>query len=117
MLMTDLAVEELELLKEAIPHALRVGVLWNPSTPSHAPALQAVESAGGQLGVQLLIIPARTIEDFDGALAQMAQERVDGFLVVAAPSTYLGRALRTTAMTGLLYVLFVAALDISRRAR
>jgi putative tryptophan/tyrosine transport system substrate-binding protein len=108
MLMTDLAVKELELLKEAIPHALRVGVLWNPSTPSHAP---------GQLGVQLLMVPARTIEDFDGALAQMAQERVDGFLVVAAPSTYLGRALRTTAMTGLLYVLFVAALDISRRAR
>ena len=92
MLMTDLAVKVFELLKEAVPHARRVGVLWNPSVPSHAPALQAVESAAQQLSVQLLMVPARTIEDFDGALAKMAEERVDGFLVVAAPSTYLGRA-------------------------
>jgi putative tryptophan/tyrosine transport system substrate-binding protein len=40
MLMTELSVKEMELLKEAIPHATRIGVLWNPTTPSHSPARQ-----------------------------------------------------------------------------
>jgi putative tryptophan/tyrosine transport system substrate-binding protein len=32
MLLTELAVKELELLKEALPHATRIGVLWNPTS-------------------------------------------------------------------------------------
>jgi putative tryptophan/tyrosine transport system substrate-binding protein len=31
MLMTELSVKELELLNEAIPHAKRIGILWNPT--------------------------------------------------------------------------------------
>jgi len=42
MLLTDLVGKELEILKEVVPHAMRVGVLWNPTTPSHPPALQAL---------------------------------------------------------------------------
>ena len=41
-LLTDLAPKQLETLKEAIPLARRIGVLWNPSTPSHAVAVPAV---------------------------------------------------------------------------
>jgi putative tryptophan/tyrosine transport system substrate-binding protein len=39
MLLTDLAVKELEILTEAVPQAKRIGVLWNPTTPSHVPAV------------------------------------------------------------------------------
>src|SRR6478609_3095618 len=39
MLFPDLAVKELEILTEAVPQAKRIGVVWNPTTPSHAPAL------------------------------------------------------------------------------
>ena len=38
------------------------------------------------------MVPARTIEDFDGAFATMTRERVGGFLVVAAPLTLSQRA-------------------------
>jgi putative tryptophan/tyrosine transport system substrate-binding protein len=31
------------------------------------------------------MVPARTLEDFEGAFATMMRERVDGFLVVASP--------------------------------
>jgi ABC-type uncharacterized transport system substrate-binding protein len=72
MLMTDLAVKELELLKEALPQAMRFGVLWNPTTPF--PALRAVNAAGEKLGVELLAVPARTIEDFGGAFSEMTRE-------------------------------------------
>jgi putative ABC transport system substrate-binding protein len=72
---------------------MRIGVLWNPTTPSHRPAMQAVEAAGEKLRVQLLMVPARTIEDFDGAFATMTRERVDGFLVVASNLSVSQRAL------------------------
>ena len=39
MLLTELAVKELEILKEAVPQDFRFGVVWNPTTPSHVPAL------------------------------------------------------------------------------
>ena len=49
MIMTDLAAKNLEILKEALPQVTRIGILWNPTTPSHIPALKSVE-AGYRLG-------------------------------------------------------------------
>jgi putative ABC transport system substrate-binding protein len=74
----DLAAKRLELLKEVVPHATRFGVFFSPTAPSHAPVLQAVEGAGAQLGVALHTVPVHTVEDFDGAFATMARERVGG---------------------------------------
>ena len=45
MLLTELAVKELEILKEAVPQGFRFGVVWNPTTPSHVPALTKSISA------------------------------------------------------------------------
>src|SRR6516225_3906122 len=69
MLLTDLAVKELEILTEAVPQTRKIGVLWNPTTPSHAPAVQAIKGAGEKLGVQLVLLAARTAEDFESAFA------------------------------------------------
>jgi len=85
ILLTDLVAKELEILKEALPHAKRISVLWNPTTPSHQLALNAVEVAGRKLGVQLYKVPVRTVEDFDAAFLSMMQGRVDGFLVIGSP--------------------------------
>src|ERR1700730_5334564 len=57
MLLTELAAKELEILKEAVPHATRIGVLWNPTTPSHPRALKAAEAAGENLGGGLRPVP------------------------------------------------------------
>ena len=92
MLLTDLSAKELEMLKEAVPHATRIGVLWNPTTPSHPPAVHAVETAGEKLGVALHMVPMRTVDDFDAAFETMARERLGGFLDVASPLTFSHRA-------------------------
>ena len=34
MLLTELGAKELELMKELVPHAMRVGVLSNPTVPT-----------------------------------------------------------------------------------
>jgi len=87
MLLTDLVAKELEMLHETVPQAVRVGVLWNPTTPSHIPAVQAVKEAGEKLGVKLVLVPAQTVEDFEGAFATMTREHVGGFLSVGSPLT------------------------------
>jgi putative tryptophan/tyrosine transport system substrate-binding protein len=93
MLLTDLAAKELEILKEAVPQATRIGVLWNPTTPSHPPALKAVEAGAEKLGVRLLMVPAEATEDFAGAFSTMTRERVNAFLVIASPITVAQRTL------------------------
>jgi putative tryptophan/tyrosine transport system substrate-binding protein len=92
MLLTDLVAKELEILAQAIPHATRIGVLWNPTTPSHQLALPAVETAGEKLGVRLVVVPARTADDFEGAFSTMSQAEVAGLLVVASPLFTIQRA-------------------------
>jgi putative ABC transport system substrate-binding protein len=92
MLLTDLVAKELEIFKEAAPQTTRIGILWNPTTPSHGPAVRAVEAVGEKLGVQLLLVPARTVEEFDGAFSTMTRERMGGFLVIASPLSFSQRA-------------------------
>ena len=82
----ELAAKELEMMKEAVPHATRIGVLWNPTTPSHQRGLKSIEAAGEKLRVELRMIPARTLENFEEAFSTMTREVVEAFLVVARPS-------------------------------
>jgi putative ABC transport system substrate-binding protein len=93
MLLTDLSAKELEILKDAVPHAGRIGVLWNPTTPSHAPALKAIEAGAEKLGVQLRIVPARTRDDLPIAFVTMVEERADALLIVSSPLARVERKL------------------------
>src|SRR6266542_3436006 len=93
MLLTELVTKELEIMKQALPHMTRVGVLLTVTAPSHRPASHALEAAAQQLGLQVLTVPVRTPEDLHGAFAIMARERVNGFLAVASPLTRSQRAL------------------------
>jgi len=81
-LTTDLTPKELELLISAVPRAKRIVVLWNPDTPSHTPALKAVEDAGRTLRVQLQLVGARTSAELEGAFAVMARGRAQAILVL-----------------------------------
>lgn len=85
MLLTELSVKELEIFKETLPHATRIGVLWNPTTPSHPTAVKAVEAASGKLGVQAVLAPAETVSEIEEAFSTMARERTTGVLVLGSP--------------------------------
>ena len=85
MLLTELSVKQLEILKETLPHATRIGVLWNPTTPSHPTALKAINVAGEKLGVELLMVPAGTVTDIEGGFSTMTREGAGGVLVLGSP--------------------------------
>jgi putative ABC transport system substrate-binding protein len=87
ILLTDIVPKDLEMFRDALPQVTRIGVLWNPTTPSHPPALKALEAAGASLGVSLHMIPVTTVGDFDGAFVTMTRDGLDGFLVLSSPVT------------------------------
>jgi putative ABC transport system substrate-binding protein len=88
MMLTDLTGKQLEIAKEAMPHATHIGVLWSPATPSHALALEAFEAAAKKLAVELQTVPADNVEEFDTAFATMTNGHVDCFLAVPAAFAY-----------------------------
>ena len=73
----------LELLKETVPKVRRVAILSNPANPAHPLAMREVNVAARSLGLQLQLLEARGPNEFDGAFAAMAKERVGALLVVA----------------------------------
>ena len=77
----------LELLKEAVPKVRRMAVLSNPANPSQPLAMKNVKAAARSLGVQLQLLEARGPDEFDGAFAAMAKERV-GALFVASEAMF-----------------------------
>ena len=85
MLLTDLTAKELEMLKETFPHFTRIGVLWNPSTPSHAPAVKVVTLAAEKLKVQLTLVPAQNVQEFETALSVMDKAHVQALLAIPSP--------------------------------
>jgi putative ABC transport system substrate-binding protein len=87
MVLTEIAAKALELLREVLPHAGRIGVLWNPTTPTHPYVLKAVEAVAQQLKIELVAVPVRAVNDFEGAFSRLMRERVGGFLVPTSPLT------------------------------
>ncbi|MGX4803183.1 ABC transporter substrate binding protein [Bradyrhizobium guangdongense] len=72
MLLTEVSVKELEILEEILPGATRVGLLWNPTTPSHPTAVKAVGRAAQTLGVELVSASASTVSEVQDRFQAMA---------------------------------------------
>jgi len=91
-LSADLSVKQLELLKEALPQATHVAVLWNPASPWHSLARNGAERVARSLVVQLHSVAVRGPEDFEGAFAAMTKHRADAVLILSDPMTFFHRA-------------------------
>ena len=81
----ELMGKRIEVLMNATSHLARVAVLFNPANPSMRPALKTVEETARYLNVELQQIEARGPNDFDGALAAMAERRGQAFVLADDP--------------------------------
>ena len=79
----EIVAKQLELLKETVPKIRRVAILSNPANAYHQLAIREVNVAARSLGVQLQLLEARGPNEFDGAFAAMAKERVGALLVLS----------------------------------
>src|SRR5436190_5886817 len=107
VVMSETMAKSVELLKAAVPGLRRVAVIWDPATPSHAPALKAVEATGRALGLRLQPLAVRSVTEFDSAFSAVAQEHAGAVLVLSTP-LFMGGAKRLAelAMTHKLPTMF-----------
>ena len=88
----ELIPKRLGLLKEAMPEASRVAVLWHPGVYSEftmADMLKETENAAHLLGVELQLLGAAGPNDFDDAFSAMSKGNADALLVFPSPMLYL----------------------------
>jgi putative ABC transport system substrate-binding protein len=80
-LAAELAPKRLQLLRELIPNASRFGVLADPTFPRIESTIADLQAAGRALGLQLIVVSARTDSDLEPAFATFSQQRVAAILV------------------------------------
>jgi putative ABC transport system substrate-binding protein len=81
--------KRIEILRELVPGALKIALLFNPRNPWGPMLAEYVPRAAQRLGVALPIIEATTTEELDVAFASAAGQRVDGIVDVGDPLTYV----------------------------
>jgi putative ABC transport system substrate-binding protein len=80
-LQTELGPKRLQLLRELIPNSALFGILADPAVPSVQSIITDLQSTARTLGLQLVIVNARTGSDLEAAFATFSQQRVGAILV------------------------------------
>jgi putative tryptophan/tyrosine transport system substrate-binding protein len=80
MMAPDLEGKRLELLKEAFPKVARVAFLRDRSGARGNKALTEMEAAAKALGLKLLSLEVRSLDDFGGAFARAKKERAQALI-------------------------------------
>ena len=82
IMLAEMSAKRLQLLKEVVPNASRVGVLWNPGLPWHKAMLKEVEAAAPSLRLQPVAIPVvGRGADLGKAFEEVTRVRVDALFV------------------------------------
>ena len=76
----DLDGKRSELLKEAFPKVARVAFLWQPGGARGNLPLTEMEAAAKALGVKLISLEVRSLDDFEGAFARGKKERAQALI-------------------------------------
>lgn len=83
----------LELLKELVPQASRVGIIRVPGKASSSQFLmRAIEILAASLKVQLTRVEVRDLAEIDGAFDTLSRVSIEGLIVMPDPTTLTYRA-------------------------
>jgi len=76
------ASKRLSLLKEAVPQATRVAILWNPANPSHEAGLKNLEDVARSLRVQLQLVRVSRPEELESAFSAITRGHAGALYVL-----------------------------------
>jgi putative ABC transport system substrate-binding protein len=83
----DFSSKWLELLKEAVPNASRVAVIWNPVNPANSHYVSVLRGAAEKLGVVLQLQSVSEPDQFEAAFQSMIAGVAQALIVVVDPLT------------------------------
>ena len=89
---SDMLGKRLQILREAVPSAMRVAMVYDPTDQTSLPPQKSFEAVGRSLGIQLQYVEVRGLEDFDDAFAAMARQRADAILVAGGTTFLVNRS-------------------------
>ena len=84
----ELAVKQMELLREIAPAIRRVGLLANPGIPPERNFFREMERAAPAMNLHVTFIEAKTSMDYAAAFTAIGRERVDGLVVAPSISNH-----------------------------
>ena len=87
----DLVAKQLQLLKEALPKTLRVGVLLNSSERIRPTIVAAARDTAESLGMRSRVLGPTTTAEIDSAFATLRDDRSDAVLVLGGGVFFLSR--------------------------
>jgi putative ABC transport system substrate-binding protein len=89
----------LEVLHDAVPHATRITILWEPEFPGMELYRRETEHAAEALGIRLTLLPVRTLVELETAFTVIVRNRPDALYVVptGALSTHRARVIEFAA--------------------
>ena len=96
----ELSAKRLDLLKEVIPSARRIAVLWNADDVAMTLRYKEIDKAARKLKVSVQALGVREPEDFETAFAAMTRERPDAILIITDALTSLNRSKVADLATG-----------------
>jgi ABC-type uncharacterized transport system substrate-binding protein len=76
----------LELLKEIAPHVTRAAILRDPTIASGIGQFAAIQAVAPSLGIELVAVDVREVNEIDGALTAFARSRNGGMIVTPSPA-------------------------------
>ena len=80
-----LGAKRLELLRELVPSATVIAVLFNPDSPEAETVSKDAQAAARAIGQELIVLTASKAGDFDSAFATLLQKRAGALLVGTDP--------------------------------
>ncbi len=78
---TELYAKRVQLLKELMPHATRVGALFNMSNPALPAQWSEIKKAARSLAMEPILLDVRKAEDLEPAFDAAVRQRVDALIV------------------------------------
>jgi putative ABC transport system substrate-binding protein len=90
----QLVPKRLALLKEALPSASRVAILWHPRAygeQTMSDMVKETEAAASTLGIRLLFVPVEGPDELDMAAPRIAAEHPDAIMVFPSPMLFTER--------------------------
>jgi len=85
-LATELTAKRLGLLRELVPHAVRIAVLVNPvNAPIAEPTLREIPEAARAIGLQIQVLNVSNSREIDAAFSAFVRERPDALFIGPDP--------------------------------
>ena len=109
----EISPKHLEFLRIVVPKLSRVGLLANPGNPSHASVRTALEEAGHAIGIAVVGLAARNLEEITQAFGRARELRIEA-VIVPVDQLFIGykREIAMLALKGRLPSMYATPDDV-----